>query len=83
MVALEVIGVEEQKNPTASLPPDCLPLPLVGRLRKQQAAPAGTVRRHDDPALAGAAWRVLQKCETQLLREVRDGFIVVVDHQGH
>jgi hypothetical protein len=83
MVALEVIRVEEQENPAASLRADGPSLKLVGGFRKQQAAPARPQRRRDGPAFSRADGRVLHEREAQLLREVRDGFVLVADDQSH
>jgi hypothetical protein len=63
VIAPEVIRVEEEKYPAAGLGPDRPSLALVGRFRKQQAAPARTLRRHDDPALPALDRRVLQERE--------------------
>ena len=83
MVALEVIRVEKEKHPAAGLRSDRPSLAFVGRSRKQQAAPTRTLRRHDDPAFPRVDRRVLHERETQLPREVRDGFVVIADDQSH
>ncbi|MNR48747.1 hypothetical protein D3C85_1680230 [compost metagenome] len=84
MVAHQVVGVEEEPDPSARLIAD--PGDLLGRrgAGQQQGGLAATTRafgRDADPAFAAAHVGVFGKLETQLADEEGDGLVIVADQQ--
>lgn len=74
----EVVGVQEQENPSSGLVADMRLLGVVGRTRQQQAGLCCSGRRHHDPALA---WLrkvgVLNQQEAERADIERNGLIVI------
>lgn len=84
VVAPEVVGVEKEEDPTASLVADEGFLLMLGGARQQQRGARGIRRRDNHPAfillrLVG----VFNQREMQLLRVKGNGFVVITHDQGN
>ena len=83
MIALEIIRLEEQEDPTSGLVTDACCLGRADRPRKQQARTAAASRAHDYPALAAAKGGVFAELEVESTGEEGDRFVIVRDHESN
>ena len=77
VVAPEIVGVEKQKNASASLIADGTGLLGRGRLRKKEAGAPGVRRSDNEPALVIGKGRVLDEREAHGFGEEGERFVVV------
>jgi hypothetical protein len=82
VIAIEVIGFQEEENASAGLIADSGFLFRASRAREQQRRAAFARRFDNDPTLRLAHVDILDKFEAKAAREPVDGFVVIANDKG-
>lgn len=80
IIALEIVGVEEEEDASAGLVPDGGTLFRGIRFGEHEGCFA-SARADEDPAIS-VLWGVFDQFEMQSIGEEFDGFIVIADEIG-
>ena len=83
IIMVKIIGFQNEKNPSARLVADCLPLFLRISLGEDKSGFAASRRSDNDPTLGIGERRVLDKPEPKPADVVGDGLIVVRNQQSY
>lgn len=82
VVAVEVVGVEEEEDTAAGLVADLVRLFRSGGLGEQEGRARGVGRSNEEPTLRIGERRVFKDVEAEGFGEEGEGFVVVADEEG-